>query len=412
MNEIVGKYQLRNYQSKWIEDIFRAWSRGHRRVLAQLACGAGKTVCFAHISHQFFRRNQKVLVIAHRIELITQAAEKLAEVESVPIGIIKAGIPASPERLIQVASIQTLARRKELPSGIGLVIFDEAHHATASSYRRILEHYKDSFILGVTATPLRVDGQGFASLFDELVIGISTDKLIQNGYLSKFRLFATPTTISTYGVDKNRGEFKSKDLALAVTNQLAVKEILLHYLTYAPNQQTIIYASSIEHSKEIAREFCRNSLKAEHLDGDTNPRTREQVLARFQAGITQVLTNYEILTEGYDYQNVECVYCVRPTESPTLWLQMVGRALRVSSSQSVATIIDVTDNWKKHGLPDDPRQWSLSATSVPYPNRGLIQCEKCTHIFRPLASEWRTTALSTQQKRSRQMKHICRRREI
>ena len=91
---------------------------------------------------------------------------------------------------------------------------------------------------------------------------------------------------------------------------------------------------------------------------------------------------------------------------------MVGRALRVSSSQSVATIIDVTDNWKKHGLPDDPRQWSLSATSVPYPNRGLIQCEKCTHIFRPLASEWRTTALSTQQKRSRQMKHICRRREI
>ncbi len=360
--------------------------------MAQLACGGGKTVCFAQISHRFFKRSQNVLVIAHRIELINQAAVKLKDVVDVPIGIIKAGIPANPACQIQVASIQTLARRKELPDRIGLVIFDEAHHVTASSYRRIAEYYKDSFILGVTATPLRIDGQGFEDLFDELVIGIDTETLIHHAYLSKFRLFATPKTISTYGVEKSKGDFRARDLALAVTNQLRAREILQNYRAYANNQQTIIYASSIAHSKEIASEFCSNSIKAEHLDGDTNPKLREEILARFQAGITQVITNYEILTEGYDYQNVSCVYCVRPTESPTLWLQMVGRALRVSSSSSVATIIDVTDNWKKHGLPDDPRQWSLSATSVPYPNRGLIQCEKCTHIFRPLSHEWQTTS--------------------
>jgi superfamily II DNA or RNA helicase len=381
------KYSLRDYQIEWLEEIFASWAKGTRCILAQLPCGAGKTICFAHICNKFFHQSQKVLVIAHRMELITQAATKLEKIVGVPVGIIKAGIKPFPDRPIQVASIQTLIRRKQLPENIGLVIFDEAHHVTASSYRQLIAHYGDSLILGVTATPRRIDGQGFAELFHDLIIGVSTDKLIREGYLSKFRLFATEKTISTYGVAKNDKDFNSRDLALAVTTQVGISEVVQNYLQYAAKQRTIIYAASVQHSKDIAQAFQENNIPAEHLDGDTPINERFEILDRFASGKTQVLTNYEILTEGYDCEHIDCVYCLRPTESLTLWLQMVGRALRTSKSKSVATIIDITDNWKKHGLPDDNYQWSLEA--IPPANRhiGLRKCEFCSHIFRPLEHE-------------------------
>ncbi|WP_414552510.1 DEAD/DEAH box helicase [Anabaena sp. CCY 0017] len=390
MPEVVFTYQLRDYQRQWIKGIWNSWKKGNRRVLAQLPTGAGKTVCFAHICHKFFQQQQQVLVIAHRIELITQAAEKLEQIVGESVGIIKGGYPHHPERRIQIASIQTLARRElsELPLNIGLLLFDEAHHASASSYRRLIEHYQNAQILGVTATPQRIDGQGFQELFDDLVVGIPTAALIQQGYLSNFRLFTTNQTISTIGVQKSRGDFRAKELAVAVTSQIGVDEIFQNYLKYAKNLRTVIFACSLEHSRTLAAEFCRHGIKAEHLDGLTKPELRVQILERFRNGATQVITNYEILTEGYDCPNIECVYCVRPTESSTLWLQMTGRVLRTHSFKPTAVIIDVTDNWKKHGLPDEPRQWSLEAKTLSVlSSLGLIQCSHCTHVFQPLSHE-------------------------
>lgn len=383
-------YELRDYQRQWIKDIWNSWGLGNRRVLAQLPTGAGKTICFAHICNKFFLIQQQVLVIAHRIELITQAAEKLEQIVGESVGIIKGGYPQHPERRIQVASIQTLARKElsELPLNIGLLLFDEAHHTSASSYRRLIEHYQSARILGVTATPKRIDGQGFQDLFDDLVVGIPTAALIKEGYLSKFRLFTTNQTISTSGVQKSRGDFRAKELAVAVTSQIGVDEIFQNYLKYAFNLRTVIFACSLEHSRALAAEFCRHGIKAEHLDGETKPESRVQILERFRTGATQVITNYEILTEGYDCPNIECIYCVRPTESSTLWLQMTGRVLRTHSLKPTATIIDVTDNWKKHGLPDEERQWSLEPkTLTASSSLGLIQCPHCTHVFKPLSHE-------------------------
>ncbi|MFS0519973.1 DEAD/DEAH box helicase [Nostoc sp. UIC 10607] len=383
-------YELRDYQHQWIKDIWNSWEKGNRRVLAQLPTAAGKTVCFAHISHKFFDQGKQVLVIAHRIELISQAAEKLSAIIGEPVGIIKAGVLANPERRIQVASVQTLSRREvlELPMNIGLLILDEAHHATALSYRRLIEHYKSAQILGVTATPQRIDGQGFVDLFDDLIVGIDTAYLIQSGYLSNFRLFATNQTISTIGVAKSRGDFRAKELAVAVTSQIGVSEILENYFKYARNLRTVIFACSLEHSRALAAEFSRNYISAEHLDGKTPPQERLEILQRFRNGTTQVITNYEILTEGFDCPNIECVYCVRPTESSTLWLQMLGRVLRTYTLKPTAVIIDITDNWKKHGLPDEARKWSLLPKTISeIQNKGLIQCEHCTHIFKPLTDE-------------------------
>lgn len=390
MTKVARILELRDYQRQWINRIWDSWRLGNRRVLAQLPTGAGKTICFAHICHKFFQQEQQVLVIAHRLELITQAAEKLETIVGEPVGIIKGGCSKHPERRIQVASIQTLARKEllELPLNIGLLLFDEAHHTSASSYRRLIEHYQSAQILGVTATPQRIDGQGFQDLFDDLVVGIPTAALILEGYLSKFRLFTTNQTISTTGVQKSRGDFRAKELAAAVTSQIGVDEIFQNYLKYALNLRTVIFACSLEHSRALAAEFVRHGIKAEHLDGLTKPESRVQILERFRTGTTQVITNYEILTEGYDCPNIECIYCVRPTESSTLWLQMTGRVLRTHSLKPTAVIIDVTDNWKKHGLPDEPRQWSLEAkTLTASSSLGLIQCPHCTHVFRPLSHE-------------------------
>jgi superfamily II DNA or RNA helicase len=167
-----AKYPLREYQKDWIEQIFASWQQGHQSVLAQLPTGAGKTVCFAHISDEFLRLGSSVLVIAHRTELIEQAVAKLESVTGWEVGVIKYGVQPHPERRIQVASIQTLARKELLPDFLTkLLIFDEAHHATSSSYRKIIQFYPEACILGVTATPVRIDGQSLKDIFNDLVVG-------------------------------------------------------------------------------------------------------------------------------------------------------------------------------------------------------------------------------------------------
>ncbi|MGK7874761.1 MAG: DEAD/DEAH box helicase [Xenococcaceae cyanobacterium] len=269
MNHIYARYPLREYQQEWIEEIWAAWNNGKRSVLAQLATAAGKTVAFAHISHDFFRQGKKVLVIAHRLELVEQAAEKLSAVIGESVGIIKHGFKLHPSRNIQVASIQTLVRRNlsEVLPDIGLLICDEAHLACASSYRQIFSFYDNAVILGATATPQRTDGQGFKDLFDHLVLGRSTETLIQQGYLSKFRLFATDQTISTVGVTKSRGDFLASDLALAVNTQVGVADVLDNWRKFANGLRTVIFASSLEHSKAIAAASRKSKVKRQKAKG-------------------------------------------------------------------------------------------------------------------------------------------------
>ena len=392
-------YPLREYQVEWSEKIYRAWHRGNRKVLAQLPTGAGKTVALSHISNDFFLSQKKVLVIAHRLELVEQAAEKLKAITGVKVGIIKHGFEAHLERPIQVASIQTLSRRNlaQILPEIGLLICDEAHHATAKTYREVFEFYSEAAILGVTATPVRQDGQGFKDLFDVLIEGIETESLIKTGYLSPYKLFVTQNSISTVGVKKSsNNDYAKNDLALAVTTQVSLESIFENWAKLAKHKSTVIFAASLTHSKAIESHFSAQGIVAEHLDAETPEQQRRGILERFSRGVTKVITNYQILTEGYDCPHIECVYCLRPTTSSTLWLQMVGRSLRVARGKDYAIIIDLTENWKKHGLPDDNRQWLLSPLSLSLDEyvRGLIKCPRCTHVFRYDTSSVKPLSLS------------------
>jgi superfamily II DNA or RNA helicase len=320
-----------------------------------------------------------VLVIAHREELILQAASKLESVTGQAPGIIKAGYEPT-DSLIQVGSIQTLARRKNYP-GAGLVIIDEAHHASANSYRKLIEAYPDALILGVTATPRREDGYGLRDVFDELICSISTKELIALGYLTDYKLIAG-FRYSKHKVPRQR-DFTKKELA-EVAQDYKPEEVLKQWNNFGENKKTIIFAVDVEHSKSITTQFRMGGIACEHIDGETPTDARKEILDRFRKGATQVLCNCAILTEGFDCPDSEVVVIARPTTSVTLWLQMIGRVLRPYPGKSYAVIIDMTDNWYRLGRPCDHREWSLQPVTCDPDTMGTRCCSSCHHVFKPM----------------------------
>lgn len=381
-----SSYILREYQDNLISQIADLWCQGIRRIMAQLATGGGKTVIFAALAAACVKRGKRVLVVAHREELILQAQEKLTAASGLPVGIIKAGHKPTPGALIQVASIQTLARRKLMPEA-RLVIIDEAHHSAANSYAKLIEHYHNSFILGVSATPTRTDGQGLAHLYDKIVLGISTKELIDQGYLCPYRLFAAPNAIDTSGIKTTAGDFDQQQLEKAVNTRLVLGDMLETWKKHAVGKKTVVFGVGVDHSMAIVRTFQEEGITAEHIDGSMSADERAAILGRFRSGETLVLSNCNIVSEGFDLPNIECIQCIRPTKSLILWLQMIGRALRPAPGKSHAIIIDHSQNFIFHGLPSDDRVWTLEAVSMDDKARRITVCTECNHIFRPLAHE-------------------------
>jgi len=379
------KYKLRDYQQALIDRILTAWSDPQsRRVLAQMPTGAGKTVIFANIARAFTDRGDSVLVLAHREELLLQAKEKLETVTGEKVGLIKAGYKEDRSCLVQVASVASLINREIPPAD--LLIIDEAHHSTADTYEQLLNEYPDAYVLGVTATPARIDGQGFKYAYDRLILGPAVDWLIGKQYLSSFKLFAAAKTVDTQGVQKTGADYNRRQLARAVNTSLLLGDIVDAWREFAEGKKTVVFAVNVEHSRAIAAAFCEAGISAEHLDGTTKDDERRSVLNRFATGETLVLSNCDLFTEGFDLPNLEAIQCVRPTQSLVFWLQMVGRCLRVHEDKEWAVIIDHTENWAIHGPPDRPRKWSLDPVSLSS-SRWAVVCPECRHVFRPRSSE-------------------------
>lgn len=378
-------YLLRGYQEALIQKVEAEWDAGHRRVLLQLPTGGGKTIVFSQIVARFANQGLPVLVLAHREELLIQAQEKLAVTTGRLIGIIKAGYPATPS-LIQVASIQTLSRRRQLELDAALIVCDEAHHSCSQSYTEIFDLYSHARILGVTATPARIDGQGFKFLYDALVVGPKVAELIEAGHLCKFKLFASPNAIKTAGVRTIGGDFNLRQLAKVIDSSLIKGDAIETWRKYADGKKTVVFAVDVSHSKATAATYLEAGIPAEHLDGETPSSERKAILERFRAGETLVLCNCGIVSEGFDVPNIEVIQCLRPTKSLILWLQMLGRSLRPAVGKDHALIIDHTQNWISHGLPDENWEWSLDPISL-RKRLWAVECSSCHHVFKPLLHE-------------------------
>jgi superfamily II DNA or RNA helicase/phage antirepressor YoqD-like protein len=351
--------RLREYQNTLIQQIYSSWASGKKKVLAQLPTGAGKTICFAEIVKSFAAKQQGVLVLAHRQELIEQAATKITETTGLNVGIIRSGVKPDYSALVQVASVQSLGSRMDSLGPISLVICDEAHHSMAKSWRSILSAFPDQYILGFTATPIRLDGSGFIDQYDALVQGASVADLINDGFLCSYRLYAAPQAMGTESVRKQGGDYSAADLAKQ-NNVIELSGHLIEsYRRHANGLQAVVFAINVDHSKAIAERYNREGIAAAHLDGKASTKERANTIAAFRRGEIRVLANCNLFDEGFDLPSLGCVQIARPTQSLGKYLQMLGRGARPSPGKDCAIYIDHTNNYLIHSLPDAGREWSL-----------------------------------------------------
>lgn len=356
-------YRLRDYQSELVNKTLDGFPQD-RSIILQLPTGGGKTICFSHIINRTIEHGLKCLILAHRVELIHQAVDKVEAITNEPVGIIKAGYRPDYSRLVQVASVQSLTRRLQHCPDFDLIVVDEAHHATAKSYRSILNHFPNARVLGVTATPCRLDGTGFRDLFSRLITGVTTRQLIEMGSLSPYKYFASDRAMSLVGVKKKGGDYKPSDVEKANPIGGLAGDIVKSYRDYMGGKQAVIFCVSVEYSIAIAAHFRAAEIKAAHLDGDSSSQERADTMERFKSGKIQVLSNCGLFDEGLDIPGLDGVILARPTASLSRFLQMVGRTLRVAEGKENAIVIDLAGNYERHGLPCDRRNWTLDGVEV------------------------------------------------
>lgn len=376
---------LRPYQETLISETRAAFRSGARSVLLSLATGGGKTYTAAHIVEGSANKQNLCWWLCHRRELADQASDTFYGM-NIPHGLVRAGYAQDDAAAVQIASIPTIVRRLDQMQDPDLLIFDECHHIGAASWSKIFHRYPDAKIIGLTATPWRLDGKGLGNWFDTMVSGPSVADLIGMGSLSPYRLFA-PTMPELDGVKTQAGDYQRSALAEAMSKPTIVGDAITHYRSLCPGKRAVVFAVGVEHSQRIAAEFCAAGIPAEHVDGSMQTEERDAAVARFRKGETLVLSNADLFGEGFDVPSIEAAILLRPTKSLSLYLQQVGRALRPLPGKTEAIILDHAGNSNRHGLPDDEREWSLEDREKR--RRGeagevsVRQCTECYFVFRP-----------------------------
>ena len=374
---------LRDYQQQAVDDLRSAYQAGHRAPLLCLPTGGGKTIIFSAIAHSAAARGKQVLILVHRRELLHQASRKLTDI-GLDHGLIAAGMTAT-DQPVQVASVQTLVRRLlTMDWQPSLIIIDEAHHASAGSWDRVLRHWPDAFRLGVTATPCRLDGRGLASAFDQLVLGPSVADLTNWGFLSPARIYAPPVVADLTGLRRRAGDYATDQAATAMDRPTVTGDAIAHYTRLASGQRAIAFCCSVDHASHVAASFNAAGIPAATLLGNTPD--RDAVVAAFDGGSVQILVTVDVVSEGFDIPAASCAILLRPTQSLGLYLQQVGRVLRPAPGKQAAVILDHVGNVHRHGFPDDHREWSLAegarrATGTAAPS--VRTCPECYAAFKP-----------------------------
>lgn len=261
----------------------------------------------------------------------------------------------------------------------GLLVHN-CHHVTAGSWSKIFKAYAKSFHVGLTATPQRLDGAGLRPPFMEMVNGPSMSKLIEEGFLVPYKLYA-PSQISVSGVHTQMGDFQKAELARVADRPAITGDAIKHYQRLAAGKRAVVFCVSVEHSKHVVGQFNQAGIVAAHVDGETPVEERDMAIRRFRDGEIKVLSNVELFGEGFDLPALEVAILLRPTQSLGLYLQQVGRALRPSPGKQYAIILDHAGNCERHGLPDEDREWSLDGRDVRRGAGGGISVKVCPRCF-------------------------------
>lgn len=345
----------RPYQVECKNKIKENYDQGINKQLIVAATGVGKRMMAVNLI-QHFKRS---LFIAHREELIMQAYYEIEKYFPMEVGIIK-GPVFEVDKKVVVASVQTLHNRLDKidPNTFELVIIDESHHYAAVSYLKVARHWNPKLTTGWTATPKRLDGLSLSNLFEKMVFQYDIEDGIKDGFLAPVEAYQIKTQSDLSKVKKTAGDFNQKQLSEAVDSELRNNLIVMKYQQYTPNYQAIAYCVDIEHAYHLRDEFRKYGINTETVVSDTvRCPNRTELVNNFKNGTIQVLTNVEILTEGFDYPDVGCIIMARPTQSETLYKQCIGRATRLKSGRFIernksdkAIILDFVDNTSKNCL--------------------------------------------------------------
>ena len=343
--------ELRPYQKEAKEAVLSEWNDGVQRTLLVLPTGCGKTVVFAKITEDCVRSGKRVLILAHRGELLTQASDKIEKACGLKCAVEKADETCLDSWYrITVGSVQTLMREKRLNNFshnyFDVIIIDEAHHAVSDSYTRILDHFKNATVLGVTATPDRGDMKNLGKVFQSLAYEYTLPKAIKEGYLSPIKAVTIPLKIDFTGVSIQAGDFKASDIDTALDPYLY--QIAEEMKAYCLNRKTVVFLPLVKTSQKFRDILDKAGFKAAEVNGESPDRA--EILEDFDNGKYNVLCNSMLLTEGWDCPSVDCVIVLRPTKVRALYSQMVGRGTRLCDGKTELLLLDFLWHTERHEL--------------------------------------------------------------
>jgi len=345
---------------------------------------------FSYITTHAAAKANRVIIMAHRSEIVAQISEAL-DVMGVRHGRIQPGHNMTDD-LVHAGMVQTVARRIDLIPAPRFLIIDEAHHAISKSYRDIVSAWPDAKILGVTATPQRLDGRGLGAIFDHMVLGPTPAELIAGGWLAPYTYLAPPSRVDLSGVGKIAGDYITDQLAAAMDRPTITGDAVTHYQQHLPGRPAIAFCVTVEHAEHVAAQFAAAGISAASVDGTMDRATRRDRIQGLAGGKYRVLTSCALISEGLDVPAVAGVIQLRPTQSLSMFLQQIGRAMRPKADRSHAVILDHVGNVGRHGLPDAARNWSLTdkQKKKAHPTQ---QCDVCFRVF-AAGPGWKAAALA------------------
>lgn len=390
---------LRDYQEAAIADVRLSFREKFKALLLILATGGGKTIIFSQIAKSAAEKNNNVLILAHRDQLIKQASRKLNDC-GVRHGIIMAGFTPDFSARVQVASVQTLIRRLDkIRFKPKLIIIDEAHLSAAKTYKAIVAAFPDALLLGVTGSPCRLDGKSLGlksgGLYDRMIQGISISELIARGFLVRPSVFAPADQLDLSGVHIVAGDYNEKELASVVDKPKITGSAVAHYKKICPDAPAVAWCVNLQHARHVAEEFNANGISTIMLCGEDSSEARDKALKALEMGEVKVITFVGILIEGVDCPAISSIILLRPTMSLSAYLQVIGRGLRpytdrMGVKKTRCVVLDHAGLTFKHGLADEEREWELDAEPKPKrknkkseDNLKVIQCKSCFAVFDP-----------------------------
>lgn len=364
-------YKLHDYQQNLVNKVRQAYIDGYKSPCVVAPCGAGKSIIISEIARLTTINKKRVLFLVHRRELIEQITNTFIQ-NDVNLKFVEFGM------------VQTIVRRLGKTEPPDLIITDESHHSLASSYRKIYEYFDEALRLGFTATPIRLNGVGLKDVCDILIQEIDTTWLIENGYLTDFKYYAPKLINETQLRLNNLSEFTSKSVDNALNNVIW-GDVIKHYKKLANDTQAIVYCHNIEASNKIKKTFLEHDIITEHIDAKTPKLQRDEIIQKFRDKKIKVLTNVDIIGEGFDVPDCSTVILLRPTKSLSLHIQQSMRGMRYKIDKQ-AIIIDHVGNVNRHGLPNSEQVWRLDAKKSK--KEAVIKIKQCINCFAVYKSEF------------------------